>query len=532
MTSGARGDLRVGLLIDSLVQPAWVRQTIENVQASGIAGIAAVILHGDVTEKAETSTDKESGQAYFLYRVYAHWDQSHYQESDDPFMPVDLRAILEASPAVREGSVGSGPDLDVLFCFIDALPNGATAARARSGVWRFRADGCGANAGLWAVMRRRPVVVARVTTSAGAERENEICRCVLSPHPESARLTRRILYWRAPSLFARALSMLADGRSPRVPALSDGPAAPVEDCDLPTNRRFLAPLAGLACRAVGSRLKARLMQDQWFLACRFGDERLDRWGGGADLRVLEPPRGHFWADPFPVHWKDDWYVFFEDATYTPRKGRIAFVKIDQSGAMSEPEVVLEQPYHMSYPFVFRYEGAFYMIPETSADASLDLYRCLEFPGTWEHHVRLMSDVTMADATLCEVGGRWWMFAAVRTDRSVAESELHLFYADSPFGPWTPHKGNAVVSDIRCARPAGKLFSRNGKLFRPGQDSSAGVYGRAIVIQEVLRLDENNYEETTVARIDPNWMRGLTATHTLNNDGGLSVIDGRRWIAKR
>ena len=38
---------------------------------------------------------------------------------------------------------------------------------------------------------------------------------------------------------------------------------------------------------------------------------------------------------------------------------------------------------------------------------------------------------------------------------------HVFHADSPFGPFTPHRRNPVKSDVRSARPAGKLFTWNG-----------------------------------------------------------------------
>ena len=225
-------------------------------------------------------------------------------------------------------------------------------------------------------------------------------------------------------------------------------------------------------------------------------------------------------------------MFLEDATCRPRKGSIAVMEIRPDGTYTSPETVIEQDYHMSYPCIFRHDDSFFMIPETYANNSIDLYHCVRFPDQWELHSTLMSNVKAADATVYEVNGTWWMFVAMACDGSLPNDELFLFHAESPFGPWLPHKNNPVVSDVRCARPAGRPFVWNGKLMRLGQDSSGGIYGRAISIQEVLRLTADEYEEREVGRIEPEWAKGLTATHTLNSAGGLTVIDGSRSILRR
>jgi hypothetical protein len=136
--------------------------------------------------------------------------------------------------------------------------------------------------------------------------------------------------------------------------------------------------------------------------------------------------------------------------------------------------------------------------------------------------------------LCEHGGRWWLFAAIAPYGGAAD-ELHLFHAPSPLGPWTPHRGNPVKSDVRGARPAGRPFRHGGRLLRPGQDGSRR-YGWAIRIFEVRRLDPEGFEEVEVGWIPPRWRAGLLATHTLNFAEGLTVIDGvldrPRWLGRR
>ena len=79
------------------------------------------------------------------------------------------------------------------------------------------------------------------------------------------------------------------------------------------------------------------------------------------------------------------------------------------------------------------------------------YRATRFPYEWTHERTLFADRPLVDATLAEIGGRWWMFANAPAVPEAAYDtmywdELHLFFADSPFGPWTPHRRNPVVSD--------------------------------------------------------------------------------------
>ena len=104
--------------------------------------------------------------------------------------------------------------------------------------------------------------------------------------------------------------------------------------------------------------------------------------------------------------------------------------------------------------------------------------------------------------------------------------LYLFYADSPMGPWRPHRLNPVKVDVRSTRPAGRPFRHGGRLYRPAQDG-APVYGSAIVVHEILELTPTSFREVQIARISPEWRPGLSGTHTLNAAGSLTAIDARQ-----
>jgi hypothetical protein len=281
-------------------------------------------------------------------------------------------------------------------------------------------------------------------------------------------------------------------------------------------------------RAVRKGIQVSLYSPQWFIA--YGPKKGDSLELGDALtgfKKLFPPKDREWADPFIVEVGNSYFIFIEEFLFQSGNSHISVIEIDCNGdykGITGP--VLETGYHVSYPFVFKYEHDFYMIPETSTNHTIEVYRSTSFPNRWEPHCVLMRDVRAADTTLLEFDGRWWMFTALGNQRTDNHTELFLFYSDSPFGPWRPHKKNPVVSDVRRARPAGRIFKRNDSLYRPAQDCSF-AYGYAISINRIVTLTEDEYCEEEAERIAPDWSANLCGTHTLNFDGEMMVVDGRR-----
>jgi hypothetical protein len=245
---------------------------------------------------------------------------------------------------------------------------------------------------------------------------------------------------------------------------------------------------------------------------------------GRTFSILRAPEGHDWADPFPISDAGRDLVFLEDYV-NGRRGRLIVVELDDSAqGWRTAKSVLEHPTHLSYPFVFRWEDAWYLMPEQAGTGSLEVYRAGAFPDQWQWHATVLPGVPAADATLAWIDGRWWLFTAVAAKRGLPADQLHLFHSDSPLGPWVPHRRNPVVSDVRTARPAGRLYQRDGRWYRPAQDGSID-YGHSISILRIERLDLDGYRERLVQTIRPSWLAGLSGIHTLNADREITVIDG-------
>ncbi|MEE7485160.1 formyl transferase [Methylobacterium oryzae] len=248
-------------------------------------------------------------------------------------------------------------------------------------------------------------------------------------------------------------------------------------------------------------------------------------------QVLPDDGRRFYADPFPLAVEGTTHVFVEEFPHATGKAIISAVRFGPDGPEGPPVPVLEEPHHLSYPFVFARAGSVWMVPESSAAGTVDLYRATRYPGGWVKEATLLSGVVASDATLLEHGGRWWMFATVR-DAPVGappgsgchHDALYLWSAPDFRGPYTPHPANPVLVDPSFARPAGRIVARDEGLIRPVQDCAHG-YGRALSLARIDRLDPEGFAQTILNRIEPGPAWPGSCLHTLNTGGGIECIDG-------
>ena len=286
--------------------------------------------------------------------------------------------------------------------------------------------------------------------------------------------------------------------------------------------RSLAKLARRQGHSAVQRLVTKSPPNQWIVGLRRrGEEQFDEPSG---FTPVLPPADRHYADPFLVSDGALRYILIEEKRFRER-GVISVMTLDDAGRISTPEPVLERPYHLSYPFVFKDGADFFLVPETSAARTVELYRAVQFPYRWTLERTLLEDVDARDSTLFKEGERYWLFTCIRSPR-ITNGELSIFGAPSLDGPWQAHPQNPVVADARFGRPAGRLFWHQGALIRPAQDCSSR-YGEAVAFRRILELTPSHYREVHAGRLDPVWAAGLVGTHTYNADDRFEVIDGLR-----
>jgi hypothetical protein len=244
----------------------------------------------------------------------------------------------------------------------------------------------------------------------------------------------------------------------------------------------------------------------------------------SEWQAIPDPGFRFYADPFAFVHAGRHYLFVEDLDHRTNKGVISVVPFDDHGPCGEARPVLEEPWHLSYPFVFAHAGQIWMIPESSANRTVSLYRAESFPHRWVRESTLLTGIAASDATVICHAGRFWMFAATRDGAGSWSDTLSLFLADDIRGPWRPHPANPVLIDQASARPAGAIVERDGVLWRPVQDCTNG-YGTGVGLAEITRLDQEGFAQKVrnVLRWPAEWPGHRF--HTLNRAGHLECIDG-------
>ncbi|WP_316858765.1 hypothetical protein [uncultured Cohaesibacter sp.] len=245
---------------------------------------------------------------------------------------------------------------------------------------------------------------------------------------------------------------------------------------------------------------------------------------GEKWTVLPDRDLRFYADPVPWQVGDRYYLFFEDLDRTTQKGVISVMEFDDKGPTGPARLCLEEPFHLSYPFLIEHEGEIYMIPETAQNRDVAIYKATNFPFGWKRVKVILSDIDAADVTLTRQDGLWWIFCVTRDGAGGYSDCLSLYYADDLFGPWQPHAQNPVLIDKATARPGGNFLRKEGRLLRPVQDCSIS-YGAAMQLVEVTHLSPEHYEQRSLAKLAPNSHWPGRNLHTLNRAGNLEVIDG-------
>jgi hypothetical protein len=229
------------------------------------------------------------------------------------------------------------------------------------------------------------------------------------------------------------------------------------------------------------------------------------------------------ADPFFFCSGDKILLLAETIERKDQRGVIVAYEVTRERIVSLGVAIENKDVHLSYPYLFRWKGDIYCLPEQAEAGAVVLYRAVDFPKRWERVGAILPGVSAADPTLFRYKYYWWL---IYTEAGIeSNSRLMLWYASEPTGPWTPHARNPIKIDPRCSRGAGAPFVYDGMLIRPTQDCSVN-YGAKIVFNRIITVTPTEFEEEVIGELKPDpagsYPCGL---HTISQEGELVVIDG-------
>lgn len=205
----------------------------------------------------------------------------------------------------------------------------------------------------------------------------------------------------------------------------------------------------------------------------------------------------FVADPFLVKEDDMWNLFFEVYNNDTKQGDLAVATSKNTWTWNYEKVIIDESFHLSYPYVFKADDDYYLIPESFEVNSIRLYKADDFPTKWSFVKTLVEGRDYVDNSIVYYNNKWWLFSSVTSNDT-----LYLHYADSLTGPWKEHpQSPIVVGDVHKSRPSGRLLIYEGKLYRFTMDINPPVGTHQVMAYEITEITHETYSEK-LAQEDP------------------------------
>ena len=240
---------------------------------------------------------------------------------------------------------------------------------------------------------------------------------------------------------------------------------------------------------------------------------------------IENPIGRSLADPFIYEKDNEHFIFVEDLFFSDNKGRISVIRVEDE-KYEFLGVVLEESFHLSFPFIFDHDGEVFMVPETHQSNDIRLYRCEIFPMKWTLDTVLIDGISAADTMIFKIDGQWFLFTNKCSSGSDDHhSELHIFYSNNlKSKEWQPiKKGNPVIFDSMNARNAGYFF-HNNNMYRVNQIHGKSHYGKAFSVNKVTHISDEDFIEEKVSTVQACFKKDISSTHHYSANTKFAVID--------
>ena len=271
-------------------------------------------------------------------------------------------------------------------------------------------------------------------------------------------------------------------------------------------------------------------ESQWSIGIFTGDSPYDLSApANIDNPVLtagdvKDVYANFVADPFMIQNDSKWYMFFEVMNALSGHGDIGLAVSDDGLNWSYKQIVLDEPFHLSYPYVFKWKDNYYMIPESHQANSVRLYKAVKFPTKWKFIDNLLIG-NYVDPSIFYYNGIWWLFVG-----NTKYDTLRLFYTYELTGPWLEHDKSPIIEDnANIAQPGGRVLVLDTHIIRYTQDDDP-TYGKLLRAYEIRNLTTTDYVETEVSE-NPI----LKAARFGWNGHGMHhidphLIDENKWLA--
>lgn len=202
--------------------------------------------------------------------------------------------------------------------------------------------------------------------------------------------------------------------------------------------------------------------------------------GFGEFDLVFTDKNYWYADPILFTDNGVSYLFIELFDKKADRGKIAYCTLTDQGP-TPFKVVIDEPFHMSFPMTFRFDGDIYMLPETSQDKSLRLYKAISFPDKWELVKRFETSELLVDTVVTHVSEKSFGILACESNPDKEYECRFLKFEitkDNPgeFSIRADKDFNSIQKFDLVSRNGGPIFDYDGKRYIAAQESSFSEYG--------------------------------------------------------
>lgn len=542
--------LKIGVLVDSVYCSKYVKELVDEIEVSNLLEIQALIIQDIQIEKRFIcrlkKVYKKKGFFYLLgkllyliilrlekYTLSKHKFFNNHYKLYELFQSKEN--IVHIKPTISDSGfvyryteedilIIKALGLDVIIRCGSGILRGKILEASKHGIISFHhGDNTkyrGGPAGFWEVLNKDPssgFVIQRLTNELDG---GDILFRGAFPTQKYYSLNQAMLYTKSNIYMKLLLENIASKNSLNI--IEHGSPYDSRLYQEPNLYEVFQYLLYIN-KSLFLKFKNKLMNKKttWNVSY-MGSEWINAvlWKG----KTIPNPKNHYLADPFVFYRDDLSYIFVEDFDFIKNKGVIRLYKIEDDNAI-DFGVIIEEEFHMSFPYIFEYDGEVYMCPETSQNQEIRLYQCVEFPCKWIFHSVAIKNIHAVDSMIFKQNGLWWLFTNI--DNSKVEeycSELSIFYSDNPLsGKWLPHKKNPVIVDSDHARNGGFIILDNN-YYRVSQRQGFLTYGKSISVRKIDKLNKNQYSESEYSVLNADFNKSAFGMHHMHSDKSIIVYD--------
>jgi len=261
------------------------------------------------------------------------------------------------------------------------------------------------------------------------------------------------------------------------------------------------------------------------------NKRLGSWTRIYPLNC-KPGSDDWVADPFFINLGGIDYLLFEYYSWSKRKGSIGYSRInhfyseDKSDLqISSSGILLENEYHLSYPYAFNVRNESFFIPENNVNGA-NLYRIRKTDENVLTSVMVKNLLKgyCIDPTYVRLKGFDYLFL---THLGETGNTLHLFFCkDITKDELIMHPSSPLCVDHSLGRSAGRIFIESEDeniIIRPSQIMKES-YGRGILLSR-YKVDEGECRLLGVQKkIKPPRGSLYSHIHHIDHLNGITAID--------